>query len=296
MQIRYSEIFYSFQGEAEFAGTPAVWLRFFGCNLNCSGFGQKDPTDPSTYVLPYQTFDVNSVKRIEDLPIWTHGCDSSYSWSSRFKHLITPKSVKETCDAIEEKLRSEHNPEGLFCHPKTGQSTMLCFTGGEPMLWQKQMIAVLEELKSRGNIPELVTIETNATRPITDELRDFIYDNWGVQFHFAMSPKLFNVSGEKDVIDAANIIDYHDAGGSACLKFVVNGTKACWDELEGALARIRSEVDDRGSSMPDVWVMPVGATAESHENIGPLVIESMQRGYKVATRNQVYVFGNVIGS
>jgi 7-carboxy-7-deazaguanine synthase len=172
MQIRYSEIFYSFQGEAEFAGTPAVWLRFFGCNLNCSGFGQKDPTDPSTYVLPYQTFDVNSVKRIEDLPIWTHGCDSSYSWSSRFKHLITPKSVKETCDAIEEKLRSEHNPEGLFCHPKTGQSTMLCFTGGEPMLWQKQMIAVLEELKSRGNIPELVTVETNATRPITDELRD----------------------------------------------------------------------------------------------------------------------------
>ena len=58
MRIRYSEIFYSFQGEAEMAGVPAVWLRFFGCNLNCHGFGQKNPTDPSTYVLPYETFDI----------------------------------------------------------------------------------------------------------------------------------------------------------------------------------------------------------------------------------------------
>lgn len=299
MDIRYSEIFYSFQGEAEYAGTPAVWLRFFGCNLNCSGFGQKDPTDPSTYVLPYQTFDVNSVKRIEDLPIWTHGCDSSYSWSSRFKHLITPKSVSETCDAIEEKLRSEHNPEGKFLHPKTKQPTMMCFTGGEPMLWQKQMIAVLEELYRRGNMPEVITIETNATRAVTDEFREFIGENWPVHFHFAMSPKLFNVSGEKDVVNAARIIDYYDISSTSCVKFVVNGTQACWDELELALELIRQERQFRDADdgpLPDVWVMPVGATAEAHENIADLVIESMKRGYKVATRNQVYVFGNVIGS
>jgi organic radical activating enzyme len=42
--IRYSEIFYSFQGEAEMAGKPTVWIRFFGCNLECNGFGQEHPT------------------------------------------------------------------------------------------------------------------------------------------------------------------------------------------------------------------------------------------------------------
>ena len=61
MKIRYSEMFYSFQGEAELAGTPTVWLRFFGCNLECNGFGQESPEDPSTYELPYKDYDTRTV-------------------------------------------------------------------------------------------------------------------------------------------------------------------------------------------------------------------------------------------
>jgi len=85
---RYSEIFYSFQGEAEMAGKPTVWLRFFGCNLECNGFGQEHPTKPETHVLPYKDFDVSSVERLEDLPVWNYGCDSSYSWSAKYKKLV----------------------------------------------------------------------------------------------------------------------------------------------------------------------------------------------------------------
>lgn len=36
MKKRINEIFYSLQGEGFHAGTPAVFIRFSGCNLHCS--------------------------------------------------------------------------------------------------------------------------------------------------------------------------------------------------------------------------------------------------------------------
>ena len=33
---KINEIFYSLQGEGYYTGTPAVFIRFSGCNLKCS--------------------------------------------------------------------------------------------------------------------------------------------------------------------------------------------------------------------------------------------------------------------
>jgi len=298
MRIRYSEIFYSFQGEAELAGVPSVWLRFFGCNLNCHGFGQQNPTDPSTYVLPYKEFNVDSVKSVAELPVWQYGCDSSYSWSQLYKHLAHDGSPAEVAQRLIDANKSEHNPEGLFLHPKTQQDVMVCFTGGEPKLQQKAIMEILRELHQMGNMPRIVTIETNATKPLSDELKIFIAQEFrqmgGQRWHWAMSPKLFHVSGEQDAVVPDIIRSYTHTMTTSVLKFVCNGTIECWSELDQHLERIRLLC---GQFMPQVWVMPVGATkdAQEHPDIANLCVEAMNRGFNVATRNQCYVFGNIIG-
>lgn len=294
-KYRLSEMFYSFQGEALHAGKPSVWIRWFGCNLECNGFGQKDPTDPSTYVLPFQTFDISSIKRVEDLPVWDYGCDSSYSWSAKYKDLVHDKTAEEIADALTDMMRHPTNPDGLFVHPVTGQDTMLCFTGGEPMMWQKGMVAVLEEFEKRGNMPKLITIETNATQKILPVFHTWMESNYrGVDVHFAMSPKLFTVSGEKDVVKPDVIRSYMDFGYSYVLKFVCNGTQANWEELDAA---VKSVQDVALKKDVNVWIMPVGATKDQQEDkqVADISMEAMRRGYNVATRNHCYVFGNVIG-
>lgn len=301
---RYSEIFYSFQGEAELAGKPAVWLRFFGCNLECNGFGQAEPTKPESHILPYATFDIGDIKRIEDLPVWEYGCDSSYSWSAKYKKLAHNDTVEVICDKLTEQMKSPTNPEGKFVHPVTGQDTMLAFTGGEPMLQQGAMIAIIQEFERRGNPVQTVTVETNATKPLSPELKHFIDYDFVGHWHWAMSPKMWTVAGEKDAVRPEIIFEYIQAVSTSVLKFVVNGSADCWGELDNHVDKIRGYFEQQSLideyafyGVPALWVMPVGATKDEQEapEIADIAMEGMRRGYNIATRNHCYVFGNVIG-
>ena len=38
-KLRVTEAFYSVQGEGRFVGVPSIFLRLFGCNFKCRGFG-----------------------------------------------------------------------------------------------------------------------------------------------------------------------------------------------------------------------------------------------------------------
>lgn len=298
--IAYSEIFHSLQGEGHYTGRPTAWLRFFLCNLQCNGFGQKDPTNPSTYVLPYQTFDVSSVKKLEDLPVWKYGCDSSYSWSARFKHLQHKHTAVDICDRIRQSMYHPTNPDGFF-NKRDGTEQHMCFTGGEPLMKHAQdaAIEIIDEFVKQGDYPLYITWETNGTQPITPSFVNYFY-NYAGELFFSVSPKLLHTSGEqaKDAIKPDIVAQYASLSSKGQLKFVVNGTNESWDELENTVELFRKE----GIQYP-VWVMGVGATLEAQKGteqgyIGEAKIatETFKRGYNFSSRVHVHIYGNTMGT
>jgi 6-pyruvoyltetrahydropterin 2'-reductase len=290
--IKYSEVFYSAQGEGQYVGIPSLWLRFFLCNLQCNGFGQCNPTDPSTYELPFETIDIKDITRVEDLPVFDKGCDSSYTWAKRYSHLITERGAEETVDNLTALL-----PSGAFQHPKTKQWAHMVFTGGEPMLRRSQegMIAILNEFDRRGNLPKHVTVETNGTQPITAELEEFIreFESNGGEWFWSISPKLWSTAGEKHkkAIKPEVVGNYALASTHGQLKFVVNGSDASWQEVEENTQLFR----EAGCDFP-VWIMGVGGTLEGLKITEAMIAdEAIQRGYNYTSRVHVHIYGNQIG-
>jgi len=291
----YSEIFHSIQGEGHYTGVPTAWIRFFLCNLQCSGFGQIDPTNPDTYDLPFLDYDVSQVKRVEDLPVWEKGCDSSYTWAKKYKHLMGQETPTVLANKIVDILRTESNPEGLFLHPMSKQRQHLCFTGGEPLMvtGQAASVGIYEELERQGNLPSSMTFETNGTQKLRDNFKDWV-NRIDEEVFFSCSPKLFTVSGEqsKKAIIPEVVGEYRQLSKAGQLKFVVGSEQRQWDEMDSVIEKFRAE----GVDWP-VWVMPVGAREEEQTaTAGDVAKMAFQRGYNVAARVHVYLFGNAIGT
>ena len=91
MKLKVSELFYSAQGEGRYVGVPSIFLRMFGCNFTCSGFGCK-PGERSTEADEVAKT-VELYKTFEELPLVNTGCDSYASWHPDFKHLSPTYTV-----------------------------------------------------------------------------------------------------------------------------------------------------------------------------------------------------------
>ena len=291
----YSEIFYSIQGEGHYTGVPTAWIRFFLCNLQCNGFGQLDPTNPDTHELPFQDFDVSSVKRVEDLPVWDKGCDSSYTWAKKFKDLMGQETPTAMANKIIDCIKNDSNPEGKFLHPVSKQNQHLCFTGGEPLMvtGQQAVVGIYNELKKQGNLPGSMTFETNGTQKLREPFLEWA-KSIDTEIFFSCSPKLFTVSGEKPekAIKPEIVAEYLQASTKGQLKFVVGPLQREWDEMEETVEKFRSA----GVDWP-VWIMPTGAREEEQTaTAGKVAEKAFQRGYNVAARVHVYLFGNAIGT
>lgn len=287
--MKISEQFYSLQGEGYHTGVPSYFIRFFGCSLQCQGFGQKNPADKSTWVQPWTTIDISNISRIEDLPedVYQYGCDSVYSWSARFKHLQHEMTVIEVIDKIKQDMGDNF--------PLLLDGTVhLIFTGGEPLMkFNQAAIAEILNNLTRDYKSLSVTIETNGTQPMRKELQD-IFTTHNIDLTISCSPKLLHTSGEAaekaikpDVIhELMGIADY------PVLKFVVANS----DEAKTEFLATLHEIQKHLLKNVFVYLMPEGANKHRMEDSSTDIAEfAMKHGYRFSDRLHARLWDNKIG-
>jgi organic radical activating enzyme len=287
--LRYSEIFYSHQGEGKFVGVPSVFLRTFGCNFRCKKFGRDKDEDVGKYnpeVIPIIDA-LDTYKHFDELPIVHTGCDTYASIYPEFKRFMQNDTVDELVESL---LAATPNGEWTL---ENGQDIHLVITGGEPLLgWQR----FYAELLSHPRMAELknLTFETNTTQLLRPEFvtylqnrRDDLHVTW------SCSPKL-SVSGEawEDAIKPDVAMQYFQIPNSNLyFKFVIANNDDV-DEVESAV----QEYSQRGVKVP-VYVMPVGGRSEEYKLNESAVAEiSLQKGWRFSPRLHISLYGNSWGT
>jgi organic radical activating enzyme len=286
-KIKVSEIFYSLQGEGQWTGVPSIFLRTFGCNFTCGGFGM--PAGQLTDEPDQIAKDVKKYATYEDLPLAKTGCDSYAAWHPKFKHLSPMITIDELVAKIKSLL-----PNNSWVQPN-GQDVHLVITGGEPLLgWQRSYVELLEHegMRDLRNL----TFETNATQKIETRLADYLFSRTDLYVTWSCSPKL-SVSGEawSEAISPFVVKSYASLAGtgnaSLYLKFVV----ATADDLLD-VGRAVEEYREAGVVCP-VYLMPVGGTVESYQLNNRQVAEyAMQQGWRYSPRLQVDLWKNFWGT
>jgi 7-carboxy-7-deazaguanine synthase len=280
-KIKIAELFYSIQGEGRYMGVPSVFLRTFGCNFTCSGFGMPRGELSTEAELISQV--AHLYTDYKQLPLVSTGCDSYASWHPDFKNL----SPMLTTDAIVERIM-EILPHGEW------RDEHLVITGGEPLLgWQKQYPDLLSHPKMVG-LKE-ITFETNGTMRLTTAFKEYLAD-WTFggderEVTFSVSAKL-PCSGESwdDAIKPERVCEYEEVG-TAYLKFVI-ATEQDFADAECAIAAYRT-----AGFEGHVYLMPVGGVesvyALNNKNVALL---AMKHGLRYSDRLQVPLFKNEWGT
>lgn len=282
--IKISELFYSLQGEGRFMGVPSVFMRTYGCNFQCRGFGMpkgqlSDQADIIATTGPYKSYD--------SLPLAETGCDSYASWHPKFKNLSPAIDIDTLVDRIIDLLPN-----------KKWEDEHLVITGGEPLLgWQKIYPALLEHPKMQGL--KNITFETNGTQKLSQEFKEFVYRWYQRQLSqctegeitFSISAKL-SCSGEsREKAIRPDVVCDYELNGFAYLKFVVATEEDVAEALETADI-YRAE----GFTGP-VYLMPVGGVNEVYNLNASRVAElALKNGLRYSDRLHLPLFGNSWGT
>ena len=280
-KIKVAELFYSIQGEGRYMGVPSIFLRTFGCNFKCAGFGMPRGE------LSIEAEDIAEVAHLynkyEELPLVSTGCDSYASWHPDFKNLSPMLESSAIVNRIME----------ILPH-RRWEDEHLVITGGEPLLgWQRAYPDLLSNEKMRA-LKE-ITFETNGTQELSKDLTNYLHQ-WKISreknaLTFSVSPKL-SISGEKwEEAICPQVVRQYESVGFVYLKFVI-ATKDDAIEADKAVKEFRTA----GFRGP-IYFMPCGGVESIYNlNARNVAVEAMNRGYRYSDRLQVPLFKNEWGT
>jgi 7-carboxy-7-deazaguanine synthase len=264
-KIKIAELFYSIQGEGRYMGVPSVFLRTFGCNFRCAGFGMpRGQLSTEVEDIAYTHENIESFFKYEELPLVSTGCDSYASWDPRFKDL----SPMLESNAIVHRIME------ILPH-RRWEDEHLVITGGEPLLgWQRAYPELLSH-PSMNRLKE-ITFETNGTQKLSPEFKHYLDEwtatEWDREVTFSVSAKL-PCSGERweEAILPGVVCEYQEVG-TVYLKFVI-ATEQDFADAERAVKEFRA-----AGFTGHVYLMPVGGVesvyALNNKNVALLAMKN----------------------
>lgn len=235
------EIFYSIQGEGKSTGIPSIFVRTALCNLHC---------------------------------IW---CDTDYTWNwvgTRFRH------VNDANPGYQKFSKKDWIAECSIAEVAKSVGAYPCknviLTGGEPMLQQVGLVALMLQLRSESSEYRF-EVETNGTLIPNTEF-DSAIDQYNV------SPKLGNSANPRKLREKPTALRFFAQSPKANFKFVV----AEKTDLEEVLALIKTyEI-----APEKVWLMPEGTHAKVLAKRRIWLVETCKTfGFRYSDRLHVQIWG-----
>lgn len=235
------EIFFTVQGEGRNLGKPAVFVRTSLCNLHC---------------------------------VW---CDTDYTWNwvgTPFPHVRDDEPGYAKYSRDEQII--ELTPAEVAEEVAKYSCRHVVMTGGEPLLHQRDWVAVMDALRERDG-EYFFEVETNGTLlPRND------FDARVNQYN--VSPKLSNSGVAESRRIKEDPLRFFAKRDKAWFKFVVE-TESDLAEVDDLVARF--EIDSGR-----VYLMPQGTDVETLAARAVWLAEPcMQRGYALSDRLHVRLFG-----
>ena len=255
-------------------GVPSIFLRTYGCNFTCGGFGmpkgelsnEREKINPEDYT------------EYDSLPLVTTGCDAYASWDPRFKHLSPSRDIDTIVSDIMELLPHKEWRE-------------------EHLGWQRAYPELLNHPKMHG-LKE-ITFETNGTQKLHPEFADYleewswpeVYPGFEREITFSVSPKLTCSGHTTEEAIKPEIVASYQKLGHVYLKFVI----ATDDDAKEAL-EMTERYRDAGFN-GHVYFMPVGGVESVyHLNNRTVADLAMSNGVRYSDRLHLPLFGNRWGT
>ena len=239
------EIFHSIQGEGKSIGVPSVFVRTSLCNLHC---------------------------------IW---CDTDYTWNwvgTRFPHVhdALPGYRKFQKKEWIEECSVQSIAEEVAAFPCKN----VILTGGEPMLQQAGLAALMRVLRSLS-IDYRFETETNGTLKPTPEF-DAAIDQYNV------SPKLANSNNSQKLRERPAVLRFFAQSEKANFKFVL-ATPTDLEEVLRLMAAYQIPAEK-------IWLMPEATERQTLQEKREWLVDICKNyGFRYSDRLHVQIWGSKKG-